>query len=143
MYELMGDLVGNAGTVLESGEIAGRDEHSQRELRQVGLLLKRVAVMWPRLFSSLWEENAALAATLTEVQSRIEQHGLVQDRLTADPDDPIVRNQQLLRALNEAEATLLGHPNESWAIEARRVLRHGLTDAIAAQGEMVEAAWRL
>jgi hypothetical protein len=141
LYELMGDLLAGASTVLEAGGIQGRDERSQRDLRQIALLNRRLAVMWPQLFASLWRENSALQATLVEVRDRIDQQELRQEDLPAWSEDPIVFHGQLLRALNDAEALLLLHSSQPWAVAARRVFRRGLTDAIRAEEEMVEAGW--
>jgi hypothetical protein len=141
LYELMGDMLAGASKVLEAGGIQGCDERSQRDLRQVALLNRRLAVMWPQLFASLWRENTALQATLVEVRDRIEQQELRQEDLPAWSEDPIVLHGQLLRALNDAGALLLLHSDQLWAVEARRIFRRGLTDAILAEEDMVEAGW--
>ena len=141
LYELIGDLLSGASGVLEAGGIQGRDERSQRDLRQIALLNRRVAAMWPQLFASLWRENAVLQATLDDVRSRIDQQELPQEALPDWSDDPIVLHGQLLRALNDAEALLLDHSDQPWAIEARGVFRRGLADAIRAEEDMVEAGW--
>jgi hypothetical protein len=141
LYEMIGDLLAGAGEVLGEGHIAGRDDRSQRDLRQIALLNKRLAAMWPDLFASLWRENVALQATLDDVRARIEAHGLAPDPIPPGSDDPVALNARLIRALNEAQAILHAHAEEAWAVDARRVLRHGVTEAIGAAEGIVEAAW--
>lgn len=142
LYEVIGDLLSGAGEVLSSGEIRGTNERAERDLRQVALLTRRLAAMWPDLFATLERENAVLADTLDDVRQRFEAEGQPVPPREAAPADPIALNRQLLRALNELEARLLAHSDQEWALQARLVLRRGLTEVVGLQGVIVEIGWQ-
>ena len=64
-YEAIGALVGRAAEALAADDPSRpADERGQRERRQTIKLLRRIGVIWPKLFRALAEESAILEATL-------------------------------------------------------------------------------
>jgi hypothetical protein len=113
------------------------------DLRQVALISRRLAAMWPQLFTCLLRENEILSDTLEALKRRVGEAG--EDPTGGHPvaleEDPLLRYQALLGELDRMSTFLAGHSSHSWAREARRVLRAGLGVAAEIQGRLVDDAF--
>ena len=99
-YESIGPLLARAATALEQTDLrTPEDERSQRQLRGLRTLLRRIGAIYPGLFSALEEETEILEATLCAAISQIEAQGL--DPEHEDPaGGPLDRYSGLLGALD-------------------------------------------
>jgi hypothetical protein len=141
-YEMIGVLLGRASEALTAGDLASRqDERSQRELRQITTLLRRISVIWPQLFLALAEESAILEATLRTAVStaRAYQLAATDEGAVTGVADPLIRYRRLLSGLDAMVILLYEHADEPWARAALRSLRRGLAAAADVQGRLVEA----
>jgi len=140
-YESIGALLGQAAEALAADD-PGRplDERGQRERRQIIALLRRIGVIWPKLFRALDEESAILDATLRSAAEAARAHRLVpaDEAASAGIADPLARYRRLLCELDELVILLHEHGGEPWAQDALRSLRRGLADAAEVQGRLVD-----
>lgn len=140
-YELIGIVLGRGGAALRDRHSEGvsGDERDQREFRQIALLLRRVAAIWPALFAALTEETAVLAATLADVNEALRGAGAAVKEPQSG-QDPLAQYRSLNRALEQAVVALHSRHDEPWASAALRRLRLGLAEAADIQGRLVDAA---
>jgi hypothetical protein len=139
-YEAIGVLLRNGGERLRDLGAAPEDDRSERELRQLSLLLRRLGEIWPDLPSSLQEELAVLASTLDDVGDRFEAAGVEWEPSRGPPSDPVRRYRWLLARLEVAVAALHDRRGEPWAGEGLRAVRSGLSAAAEVQGRLVDRA---
>lgn len=144
-YELIGDLLTRGGDALTDrhSDRGSGDERTQREFRQIALLMRRVGAIWPSLFASLEQETDILSATLERVSGRLADAGLNWDRAVFSGSDPLQHYRYLLTELDRAVIALHEVHDQPWAAEALRDLRHGLAEAAEVQGELVDRALAL
>lgn len=138
-YDALGSLVGQAGLALgERDERGSQDARDERELRQIGLLLRRARGVWPLLFETLDAESRVLESALDELDRAFEAQGLPPvDR--SEQTAPLDRYRDLERAIDRALERLLERANEEWSMTARRVLRARLAEAAQIQGQLTDA----
>ena len=160
-YDALGSLVGQAGLALgERDERGAQDARDERELRQIGLLLRRARGVWPLLFETLDAESRILECALDELDRAFEAQGLPPvDR--SEQTAPLDRYRDLELAIDRAfqqslerasdrefEITvaidralerLLERANEEWSTTARRALRARLAEAAQIQGQLTDA----
>lgn len=144
-YELIGDLLTHGGDALtdrHSDRGAG-DERTQREFRQIALLMRRVGAIWPSLFASLEQETEILSATLDRVAAHLAQAGVGWEPTEPAGSDPLQHYRYLLTELDRMVIILHEAHDQPWAAEALRDLRHGLAEAADVQGELVDQALAL
>ena len=140
-YELIGRLLAQASVALASDEVGvAVDERAQRERRQITALLRRVAAIWPELFSALHEECRILEKTAGDVAEAAAAHGLSPAKPRSAPEvaEPLLRYRELQCELDEWVILLRTHDGQAWAQEALRTLREGLGDAAEVQGRLVD-----
>ena len=140
-YELIGRLLAQASVALTSDEVGvAVDERAQRERRQITALLRRVAAIWPELFSALQEECRILEKTACDVAEAAAAHGLAPAKSRSVPGvaEPLLRYTELQCELDEWVILLRTHDGQAWAQEALRTLREGLGDAAEVQGRLVD-----
>ena len=140
-YESVGVLLGGAAEALAADDPNRPvDERGQRERRQITVLLRRIGVIWPKLFQALDEESAILESTLrsTAETARAHQLAAADGPTSAGITDPLVRYRQLLFDLDQWVILLHEHGQEPWVQAALRSLRRGLADAAEVQGRLVD-----
>ena len=140
-YESVGALLGGAAEALAADDPNRPvDERGQRERRQITVLLRRIGVIWPKLFQALEEESAILESTLrsTAETARAHQLAAADGPTSAGIADPLVRYRQLLFDLDQLVILLHEHGQEPWVQDALRSLRRGLADAAEVQGRLVD-----
>ena len=138
-YDALGSLVGQAGLALgERDERGSQDARDERELRQIGLLLRRARGVWPLLFETLDAESRILEGALDELDRAFEAQGLPPvDR--SEQTAPLDRYRDLERAIDRALERLLEHANEEWSTTVRRALRARLAEAAQIQSQLTDA----
>ena len=138
-YDALGSLVGQAGLALgERDERGSQDARDERELRQIGLLLRRARGVWPLLFETLDAESRILECALDELDRAFEAQGLPPvDR--SEQTAPLDRYRDLELAIDRALERLLERANEEWSTTARRALRARLAEAAQIQGQLTDA----
>ncbi len=147
-YESIGTQLGRAAEALTADDPSrALDERGQRERRQITTLLRRIGVIWPKLFRALDEESEILEATRRSAAETARAHGLIPD-LAADAaadqppsaglSDPLMRYRRLQCELDELVILLHEHGTEPWAQDAIGCLRRGLADAAEVQGRLVD-----
>jgi len=138
-YDALGSLVGQAGLALgERDERGAQDARDERELRQIGLLLRRARGVWPLLFETLDAESRILECALDELDRAFEAQGLPPvDR--SEQTAPLDRYRDLELAIDRALERLLERANEEWSTTARRALRARLAEAAQIQGQLTDA----
>ena len=138
-YEALGSLLGQAGSALDSssGDAMPADGRTQRESRQIALLLRRTRAIWPRLFASLARETSILRQGLDEANSVLTSRGLAPCSAEAD-DDPLLTYRRMGRALDRAVERLASLADQDWAADALVALRRRLAEAEAVQGRLVD-----
>ncbi len=135
-YESIGALLGRAAEAVAADDPSRLvDERGQRERRGTIKLLRRIGVIWPKLFQTLEEESAILEATLRSAVDAARRAPTDEVAVSADPLD---RYRQLLYHLDELVIVLHEHGQEPWAQDALRSLRRGLADAAEVQGRLVD-----
>ncbi len=140
-YESIGALVGRAAEALAADDPRRAvDERGQRERRQIIKMLRRIGVIWPKLFRALDEESAILEAALRSAAEAVRAQRLApaDERASAEAADPLVRYRRLLWELDELVILLHEQGEEPWAQDALRSLRRGLADAAEVQGRLVD-----
>ncbi|GEM_PF-4409811 len=138
-YDALGSLVGQAGLALGERDARGsQDARDARELRQIGLLLRRARGVWPLLFETLDAESRVLEGTLDELDRAFEAQGLRPVDRSAETA-PLDRYRDLERAIDRALERLLERADEEWSTTARRALRARLAEAAQVQGRLTDA----
>jgi hypothetical protein len=105
--------------------------------------LRRVGVIWPKLFGALDEESKILEATRSKAAEAAREHGLIPEPTAKEPAsagivDPLKRYRQLQCELDDLVILLHEHGRESWAQDAISALRRGLAEASEVQGRLVD-----
>ncbi len=140
-YESIGTQLGRVAEALAADD-PGRlvDERGQRERRATIKLLRRIGLIWPKLFGALDEESAILEATVQTAAEAARAHRLTlaDERASARIVDPLVRYRRLHYELDELVILLHEHDGEPWALDALHSLRRGLADAADVQGRLVD-----
>jgi hypothetical protein len=144
-YDLIGNLLVRGGEALRDrhGGGAPGDERTEREFRQIGLLMRRVGAIWPDLFTSLSRESAALGSARDQVFTLIERSVPAWTRppvALCTADDPLRTYKSVLRDLDGVVDLLHEYHEEPWASEALCILRRGMAEAADIQGELVDRA---
>ncbi len=138
-YESIGASLGRVAETLEADDPSRPvDERGQRERRRTVKLLRRIGVIWPKLFQTLEEESAILEATLRTAAEAAQAHRLAPADEGAVSADPLDRYPRLLYQLDEVVIVLHEHGQEQWAQDALRSVRRGLSDAAEVQGRLVD-----
>ncbi len=138
-YESIGALLGRAAEAVAADDPSHLvDERGQRERRGTIKLLRRIGVIWPKLFQTLEEESAILEATLRSAAEAARAHRLTPTDEGTVSADPLERYRRLLYDLDELVILLHEHGQEPWAQDALRSLRRGLADAAEVQGTLVD-----
>ncbi len=138
-YESIGALLGRAAEAVAADDPSRLvDERGQRERRGTIKLLRRISVIWPKLFQTLEEESAILEATLRSAAEAARAHRLAPTDEGTVSADPLERYRRLLYDLDELVILLHEHGQEPWAQDALRSLRRGLADAAEVQGTLVD-----
>ena len=142
-YEAIGTLIANSADALTERHGDGRvkDVRDEREFRQITLLLRRVAEIWPDLFSTLEEELAVLDETLAAaVEASPDLR--VQLSATSAPrsSDPLTHYREVLADLDTVVIALHARHDDPVATTAARTVRRGLAAAAAVQGRLVDRA---
>jgi hypothetical protein len=142
-YEAIGTLIANSADALTERHGDGRvkDVRDEREFRQITLLLRRVAAIWPDLFSSLEEELAVLDETLAAAVAaypdlRVQLPGTGAPRSS----DPLTHYREVLADLDTVVIALHAGHEDPAAAAAARTVRRGLAAAAAVQGHLVDRA---
>ncbi len=138
-YESIGALLGRAAEAVEADDPSRLvDQRGERQRRGTIKMLRRISVIWPKLFQTLEEESAILEATLRSAVDAAQAHRRAPtDELTVGAD-PLDRYRQLLYQLDGLVIELHEHGQEPWAQDALRSLRRGLAEAAAVQGQLVD-----
>lgn len=140
-YDALGRLMGQSGDVLagRSGEGGSEgDGRDQRELRQIGVLLRRTSGIWHELFATLEAETRVLEKALEEANGSLRDAGAA-TIVIHEEGDPLGRYRAMERAIDEALRVLLASGDEDWAHTARRALRKQLAAAADVQGRLADA----
>ncbi len=147
-YESIGAQLGRAAEALTADDTSrALDERGQRERRQITTLLRRIGVIWPKLFRALDEESEILEATRHSAAEAARAHRLMPDLPAQDATDqpasagnvdPLLRYRRLQCELDELVILLHEHGQEPWAQQAIGRLRRGLADAAEVQGRLVD-----
>lgn len=137
-YDALGSLLGQAGDALEQrGEMQPDDLRTQRETRQIGVLLRRTRGVWPRLFETLLAETALLREGLEAANADLERHDFETSPAPAEAD-PLSDHRAVLRALDSTIDRLGELPPEAWSETALTRLRRCLAEAADVQGRLVD-----
>ena len=147
-YESIGAQLGRAAEALKADDPSQPlDERGQRERRQITTLLRRIGVIWPKLFRSLDEESEILEATRCGAAEAARAHRLISDLApdaaadeptSAGITDPLMRYRRLQCELDELVILLHENGREPWAQDAISSLRRGLAAAAEVQGRLVD-----
>ena len=147
-YESIGAQLVRAAEALTADDPSrALDERGQRERRQITTLLRRVGVIWPKLFRALDEESEILEATRRAAAEAVRAHRPIPDLpgeaaaeepASAGIADPLQRYRRLQCELDELVILLHEHGREPWAQDAIGRLRRGLADAAEVQGRLVD-----
>ena len=138
-YDALGSLLGQAGAAMDSpsGDAMPADGRTQRESRQIALLLRRTRAIWPSLFASLARETEILRLGLEEANALLTARGLAACRADADAD-PLLTYRRISRALDHAVERLATLADQDWAAQALVELRRRLAEAEEIQGRLVD-----
>jgi hypothetical protein len=142
-YEAIGTLIENSADALTERHGDGRvkDVRDEREFRQITLLLRRVAAIWPQLFSSLEEELDILDKTLAEAVAACPGLGSRLGAARAGRSlDPLKHYREVLADLDTVVVALHASHEDPAATAAARTVRRGLAAAAEVQGELVDRA---
>ena len=138
-YDAIGKLLGRASETLATPELLHADDvRSQRRLRQITVLLRRIGAIWPDLFAALAEECAILEATRSEAAAALRAHGLTISAEVSEASDLLERYAQLQTQLDALLIALYENIDEPWARDTLRSIRHGLAAAAEVQGRLVD-----
>jgi len=136
IYEALGSMLGQAGDAVQTRQESGLDDaRSQRDIRQLALLLRRTRAIWPDLFSTLAAETEALERGLELANERLGAQDLERIVLPRETD-PLARYRHVNRALEEA-IVRLGTCAET-ANAALREIRAHLAEAAEIQGRLID-----
>lgn len=138
-YEALGSLLGQAGAAIDAsvGDAASVDGRTQRESRQIALLLRRTRAIWPRLFATLAQETEILRRGLEEANSVLTARGGAASTVEAD-DDPLLDYRRIGLALDSVVGRLADQADQAWAAEALVALRRRFSEAAELQGRLVD-----
>ncbi len=138
-YDALGSLLGQAGAAMVSSnaDALPADDRTQRESRQIALLLRRTRAIWPRLFASLALETEILRRGLEEANAVLTARGLAACSAEAD-DDPLLAYRRIGRALDSVVERLADQADQAWAAHALVALRRRLAEAAEVQGRLVD-----
>ena len=142
-YEAIGTLIANSADALTERHGDGRvkDVRDEREFRQITLLLRRVAAIWPDLFSTLEEELSVLDETLAAAVAaypdlRFQLSGASAPRSC----DPLTHYREVLADLDTVVIAVHARNEDPGANAVARTVRRGLAAAAALQGHLVDRA---
>ncbi len=139
-YEALGRLIGQSGVVLagvSGGAESGLDKRDQREVRQIGVLLRRTQGVWNEVFSTLEAEIGVLEAGLAEANETLVGAGRSPIE-TVGGQAPIARYRDLEVAVDASLEVFLAHCDEDWARGGRKALRSRLVQASEIQGRLTD-----
>lgn len=138
-YDALGSLLGQAGAAIDASYriAAPADGRTQRESRQIALLLRRTRAIWPSLFATLARETEILRRGLEEANSVLTAHGGAACSVDAD-DDPLLDYRRIGLALDSVVERLAAQADQAWAANALVALRRRLAEAAEVQGRLVD-----
>jgi hypothetical protein len=142
-YEAIGTLIANSADALTERHGDGRvkDVRDEREFRQITLLLRRLAAIWPDLFRSLEDELTVLDDTLTAaVAAYPGLRALLPGTGTPRSSDPLTHYREVLADLDAVVIELHARHEDPAAAGAARTVRRGLAAAAEVQGHLVDRA---
>jgi hypothetical protein len=142
-YEAIGTLIENSADALieRHGDGRVKDVRDEREFRQITLLLRRVAAIWPQLFRSLEEELGILDETLAEaVAACPDLGGQLQGTRAGRSPDPLMHYREVLADLDTVVIALHARHEDPAATFAARTVRRGLAASAEVQGNLVDRA---
>jgi hypothetical protein len=142
-YEAIGTLIENSADALTErhGDGRAKDVRDEREFRQITLLLRRVAAIWPDLFRSLEEELAVLDETLaTAVAACPDLRVRLPATRAPRSSDPLTHYREVLADLDTVVIALHERRDDPAATSAARTVRRGLAAAAEVQGHLVDRA---
>lgn len=140
-YEALGALLANGGERLAGAPapVVG-DERQERERRQLALLLRRIGVVWPRVFDALAREDEVLEGAVAALRATLAAHDVDGGGPVPVGGDPLTRHRSLLAALEQAADAARSRAGEPWAEPALRGARRAMAEAAAVRGELVTLA---
>jgi hypothetical protein len=142
-YEAIGTLIANSADALTQRHGDGRvkDVRDEREFRQITLLLRRLAAIWPDLFRSLEDEltvlDEALAAAVAAYPGL---RGRLPGTQAPRSSDPLTHYREVLADLDAVVIELHARHADPAAAAAARTVRRGLAAAAEVQGHLVDRA---
>jgi hypothetical protein len=142
-YEAIGTLIANSADALTERHGDGRekDVRDEREFRQITLLLRRLAAIWPDLFRSLEEELTVLDETLAAaVAAYPDLRAQLPGTGAPRSPDPLTHYREVQADLDTAVITLHARHEDAAATAAARTVRRGLAAAAEVQGHLVDRA---